>query len=181
MPPGPLDPREFRRRLVGLYALSLMEREGPLHGYRLSESIAQRTDGAWRPGPGSVYPSLGKLVENGLARAKVEGRRRTYTLTRDGERLLATVRARQQSFGQGRPDAALLWAYILGDHDAGEFLVRRLRHTLERTAAFLEAGPGTEAERERLRREVVTELRRTTERLAVDGDPVRRPSAGGTR
>ena len=65
MAPWPPYGPSLRRRLVGLYALTVMEREGPVHGYGISERIAERTDGAWRPGPGAVYPSLQKLVAGG--------------------------------------------------------------------------------------------------------------------
>ncbi len=77
---------------MGLYALTLMEREGPLHGYGLSERIAERTEGAWRPGAGSVYPSLRKLVESGLARSKATERRRVYSITPQGRALLRRMR-----------------------------------------------------------------------------------------
>ncbi len=60
----------MRPRLVGLYALATMEREGVVHGYLLSQRISERTDGAWRPGPGAVYPSLSALVERGWARRR---------------------------------------------------------------------------------------------------------------
>ena len=166
MRPPPSGPGVFRRRLVGLYALSLMQRDGPIYGYQLSEAIAERTQGAWRPGPGSVYPSLQKLVTAGLATATSAQRRRTYAITPEGVRLLRTIRARGEGFLHGRLDGTLLWAEILGERDAGEYLLRRLRHVWESTEQVLDTHPGTSAERRQLRDRVTAELTRALDHLS---------------
>jgi DNA-binding PadR family transcriptional regulator len=54
------------------------------NGYQLIQEIPARTDGAWRPSAGSVYPSLQQLVEEGLIAPEGTGRRRVYTLTDEG-------------------------------------------------------------------------------------------------
>lgn len=166
MPAPKMSPEHFRRRLVGLYALTLMEREGPLHGYRLSEAIAERTEGAWRPGPGSVYPSLKKLVDSGLATSRVSGRRRTYTISRKGIQLLREIRTRNQRFLFGKMDGTLLWTDILGEKDAGEYLLRRLRHVWDSTEMVLESGRTSPADKERLKRRLKAELHRELEHLS---------------
>jgi len=116
---------------VGLYGLTLMEREGPLHGYGLSERIAQRTDGAWRPGPGSVYPSLGQLVAAGLARVQKVQRRRVYSITSAGRSLLRQLRQTGGPLSRPRPDLSPLWAEVYGSTDFDRFLLLRLRRTLD--------------------------------------------------
>ena len=63
--------------------LSLLA-EGPSNGYSLIKTIAERTGGAWRPSPGSVYPTLQQLVDEELIEAVGEGRRTEYTLTDAG-------------------------------------------------------------------------------------------------
>ena len=40
--------------------------EGPQHGYQLIQAIEARTSGAWKPSPGSVYPTLQLLSDEGL-------------------------------------------------------------------------------------------------------------------
>src|SRR5690348_10863291 len=35
----------------------------PLNGYQVIQQIADRTDGAWKPSPGSVYPTIAQLVD----------------------------------------------------------------------------------------------------------------------
>jgi DNA-binding PadR family transcriptional regulator len=54
------------------------------NGYQLIQEIPARTDGAWRPSAGSVYPALQQLVDEGLIAPEGTGRRRVYTLTDQG-------------------------------------------------------------------------------------------------
>lgn len=78
---GPGGPRarrgDVRSAILGLLA------EGPSNGYGLIKAIAEKTDGAWKPSPGSVYPTLAQLVDEGLV-AKEDGPRGAYSLTEEG-------------------------------------------------------------------------------------------------
>jgi len=65
-----------RRGDVRLALLRLMAEE-PRNGYQLMQAIEERSEGLWRPSPGSVYPTLAQLEDEGLIRsAAVEGGRR---------------------------------------------------------------------------------------------------------
>src|SRR6266480_4188987 len=44
----------------------------PIHGYEIIQDIDSKTEGAWRPGAGSLYPILKKLVTEGLIKADPE-------------------------------------------------------------------------------------------------------------
>ncbi|RYZ30016.1 MAG: PadR family transcriptional regulator [Propionibacteriaceae bacterium] len=68
---------DVRSAILGLLA------EGPSNGYGLIKAIAEKTDGAWKPSPGSVYPTLAQLVDEGLV-AKEDGPRGAYSLTDEG-------------------------------------------------------------------------------------------------
>ncbi len=48
------------QRLLAL----LLER--PMHGYEMISELDSRTGGVWRPSPGSVYPTLQMLEDEGL-------------------------------------------------------------------------------------------------------------------
>jgi DNA-binding PadR family transcriptional regulator len=63
--------------------------EAPSNGYGLIKTIAEKTSGAWRPSPGSVYPTLQQLVDEELITAVGEGRRTEFTLTDDGRAYVA--------------------------------------------------------------------------------------------
>ena len=58
--------------------------EEPMHGYQVIQAIEARTNGAWKPSPGSVYPTLQLLADEGLVTAAEEGERKVYSLTEAG-------------------------------------------------------------------------------------------------
>ena len=59
--------------------------EEPMHGYQIIQVISERSSGNWRPSPGSVYPTLQQLEDEGLIEpAASESGRRAYTLTDSG-------------------------------------------------------------------------------------------------
>jgi DNA-binding PadR family transcriptional regulator len=59
--------------------------EEPMHGYQIIQVISERSGGNWRPSPGSVYPTLQQLEDEGLIEpAPAESGRRAYTLTEAG-------------------------------------------------------------------------------------------------
>ncbi|MDH6115774.1 DNA-binding PadR family transcriptional regulator [Kitasatospora sp. GAS204A] len=72
-----------RRGDVRASLLALLK-ERPMHGYEMITEIGERTSGAWRPSPGSVYPTLQLLEEEGLIEAQETGGKRLFTLTETG-------------------------------------------------------------------------------------------------
>ncbi len=128
-------------RLIALYALAVMQREGSVHGYQLSERISERTGGAWRPGAGAVYPALRRLVDRGLARREGDGRRRVYRITPKGRTVLRALQRRSGRAGRRGPEAGALWAEIVGEENLGRFLLRRLERDLEALRSFLARDP----------------------------------------
>ncbi len=61
--------------------------EKPMHGYQIIHEIEERSGGAWKPSPGSVYPTLQLLADEGFISAKETAGRKTYSLTDDGRKL----------------------------------------------------------------------------------------------
>ena len=58
--------------------------EEPMHGYQLMQEMTERSGGVWRPSPGSVYPTLSQLEDEGLVEGEKDGGRRVFSLTDDG-------------------------------------------------------------------------------------------------
>ncbi len=154
MPPG---------RLLGMYALACMEAEGSVYGYRVSERVAERTGGAWRPGPGAVYPALQALVDRGLARSKGLGRRRVYSITARGRAVLKRVRAYQRAVPA--PDVGILWAEVAGARDPGRFLVGRVSRAVDGVEAYLARSDLSPARAAALRRATLRTLDRSARRI----------------
>ena len=58
--------------------------EKPMHGYQIIQQIEERSGGSWKPSPGSVYPTLQLLADEGLIKAEESNGRKTYSLTEEG-------------------------------------------------------------------------------------------------
>ncbi|MDT0452736.1 PadR family transcriptional regulator [Streptomyces hesseae] len=72
-----------RRGDVRASILALLK-DRPMHGYEMIQEIAERSGGAWKPSPGSVYPTLQLLEDEGLISSASEGGKKLFTLTEDG-------------------------------------------------------------------------------------------------
>ena len=96
--PGDRGGRRRQRRGDIKFALLELLAEQPRHGYDLIKELEQRYSGFYRPSPGSVYPTLQLLEDNGsVVSEQVEGKR-VYTITDSGRKELAE---RQQSTPEG--------------------------------------------------------------------------------
>lgn len=63
--------------------------ESPMHGYQIIHEIETRSGGVWKPSPGSVYPTLQLLSDEGLIAAQESEGRRTYSLSEAGKEVAA--------------------------------------------------------------------------------------------
>lgn len=82
--PGMRRGPRAKRGDVRAAALALLAEES-MNGYQIIQEIGERSDGVWRPSPGSVYPALQQLEDEGLIRAQAdENGRRSYQLTDEG-------------------------------------------------------------------------------------------------
>jgi len=61
--------------------------EKPMHGYQIIHEIEERSGGAWKPSPGSVYPTLQLLADEGFISAEESNGRKTYSLTDEGRKV----------------------------------------------------------------------------------------------
>jgi DNA-binding PadR family transcriptional regulator len=77
---GPFRLRHGDVRVALLIALE----DGPAHGYELGQRLADRTKGAWRPSPGSIYPTLQALSDEDCITSEERGGKRIHTLTDKG-------------------------------------------------------------------------------------------------
>ncbi|CRZ17766.1 PadR family transcriptional regulator [Mycolicibacterium neworleansense] len=83
--------RRGRRGDVRAAILTLLA-ERPMHGYEMTQEIATRSNNLWKPSPGSVYPTLQLLVDEGLIiPAESEGSKKTFELTEEGRQAAAQI------------------------------------------------------------------------------------------
>jgi len=84
-----------RRGDVRLAVLMLLAEE-PRNGYQLMQTIEERSGGRWRPSPGSVYPTLAQLEDEGLIRG----------IEREGTKLFEITEAGRERLGESKVDPA---------------------------------------------------------------------------
>jgi DNA-binding PadR family transcriptional regulator len=76
--------RRSRRGDVRAAILALLA-ERPMHGYEMIQEITERSGQFWRPSPGSVYPTLQLLADEGLITSSAgSGSKRRFELTEEG-------------------------------------------------------------------------------------------------
>jgi DNA-binding PadR family transcriptional regulator len=99
--------RRSRRGDVRAAILALLA-EQPRHGYEIIREIGERSGGFWRPSPGSVYPTLQLLADEGLVISKDEHGKKLFELTDAGR-----TAAEEQ-------DSTPPWEHIAQDVDPSE-------------------------------------------------------------
>ena len=85
--------RRAQRGDVRTAVLDVLE-EGPRHGYDVIRELEERSGGRWRPSPGSVYPTLQMLEDEGLVAGEDRDGKRVYALTDAGRATLKERRDR---------------------------------------------------------------------------------------
>jgi DNA-binding PadR family transcriptional regulator len=65
-------------------AVLVLLAEQPMHGYQLIQEIAERSGGVWQPSPGSIYPVLQQLEDEGLILIEQTEGRKVANLTEAG-------------------------------------------------------------------------------------------------
>jgi DNA-binding PadR family transcriptional regulator len=92
-------------------AILVLLAEHPMHGYEMISELSDRTEGLWRPSPGSIYPTLQLLEDEGLVTARLDdnaGKKR-YSLTEEGQKAateLAKGPAPWEQMAAGAPAGA---------------------------------------------------------------------------
>ena len=99
--------RRMRRGNVRAAILLLLEEE-PRNGYQVMQEIEQRSEGAWRPSPGSVYPAFQLLADEGLIRGEARDGGNVFELTDAGRAYVEENREQLgnpwQQAGEGMPE-----------------------------------------------------------------------------
>lgn len=159
--PGPGRGRRRASRGDVRTAILLLLADEPMHGYQLMQAIGERTQGAWRPSPGAVYPTLDQLEDEGLATIQQDGGRRLVTLTEAGRSYLAEHAAElsdpfaEFADGAAGPDlrkpladlhVAARQVAVSGDPAQAEAAVRVLNQARRSLYLILAGEPDTAAE-----------------------------------
>jgi DNA-binding PadR family transcriptional regulator len=121
--------------------------ERPMHGYEIIQELAERTNGVWKVSPGSVYPTLQLLEDEGLVVAEEAGGKRRFTLTETG-------RSAASEASSGKPP----WEEVADGVDPGAFRLRQSVGPL--IGAVLQIGQAGSAEQQAEATALLDETRR---------------------
>src|SRR5215204_255206 len=157
MPGGPFGRRRRMRRGDVRAALLVLLAEEPRNGYGLMQEIERRSGGAWRPSPGSVYPALSQLEDEGLVRAEEAGGRKLFDLTDEGR-----AHVTEHADELGTP-----WDEVGGGETVGE--LRTLVFSVG-AAVMQVVQAGTEAQAAEAAK-VLEETRRSLYRILAGDEP----------
>ncbi len=160
--------RKVGRGDVRAAILALLAEE-PMHGYQIITELTERSGGEWRPSPGSVYPTLQALEDQGLVIAdKAEGRR-VFRLTTEG-----TVEA------DAAGDGPAPWE--VASRGANRSLVDLRDLMTEVAIATVQVGKAGSESQVKAVAEILAETRRRIYLILADGGAGTDPSdqAGGT-
>lgn len=157
--PGGFGPSHHRRRMRRgdvRAAILVLLAEQPNNGYGLMQEVEDRSDGVWRPSPGSMYPALAQLEDEGLVVAEESGGSRRYTLTDAGTTYVADNREQL-----GEP-----WADLSSEIGASRLELRDLIGQLA-TAAIQVSQAGSDAQIAKAH-EVLIDARKALYRLLAE-------------
>jgi DNA-binding PadR family transcriptional regulator len=131
----------------------------PMNGYQIIQQIAERSGGAWKPSPGSVYPTVQQLEDEGLVEADENGGRRLLRLTDAG-----------RDYVEAHPDEmAATWRAFdeSADEDTGD-LKPVIGQVMSAVWQIIVSGsPTQQAEAA----EILSETRRRLYGLLAEGEP----------
>jgi DNA-binding PadR family transcriptional regulator len=147
---GPRARGDVRAAVLALLA------EEPMHGYQIITEITDRSEGVWSPSPGSVYPTLQALEEEGLVTSTTTSGKKVFSLTDAG-------RAANEAREGGAP-----WEEVSDGIDAS---VLQLRDAMAQIVGALKqiARTGSAAQVAKART-VMAEARKSLYRILADDD-----------
>ena len=145
------------------YVILRLLKEKPRHGYEIIKALEERMGGGYTPSPGTVYPTLQLLEDQGFVRAVDSEGKRVYHITPEGEAfleehrdvvddILERVRETVRGFAGGRmaevnqafarvARATYRHAWRAGPDDPA---LERVAETLRKAAEEIEALRGTD-------------------------------------
>ena len=155
---GPGRRRRSKRGDVRAAVLLLLE-EQPRNGYQLIQEIEERSHSAWRPSPGSIYPVLNQLEDEGLITGTSGDGGRTFTLTPAG-----TAAVAQQRDALGQP-----WDSAAAEVGEGRFdLMRTTRQLWVAARQVMESGSDAQVKKAT---DIMKESRRRLYAVLSEEDP----------
>jgi DNA-binding PadR family transcriptional regulator len=149
--------RKARRGDIRTAALLLLAEE-PRNGYQIMQEVQERSQGVWSPSPGSVYPALAQLEDEGLISTEEKDGRKLFVLTDAGRKLVEERGAEEPA-----PWEQMSEGYSPQAHELGKLM-------REVASAFVQVMRNGSDEQMARAREVLSGARRDLYRILADGE-----------
>ncbi|MFX1483459.1 MAG: PadR family transcriptional regulator [Promethearchaeota archaeon] len=133
-------PQSIPRGLLR-HIIARLLRSNDMTGTDIMQRLRDLTDGAWNPSPGTIYPMLSSLEEDGYIKAvSTEGRSKTYTLTEKGrKRMEQMMKHRKGAVGEKTRLGPRLWEKLLDPNERVRFHMHGMDHSIESYESLLDS------------------------------------------
>ena len=96
--------------------LNILE-NGNKSGYEIMKTLEKET--GWKPSPGSVYPVLKGLKNEGFVNFKNEGKSKVYSLTKEGKKQTGLIKKRRDEFSKQILRNLEVYGRLMGEKNKG--------------------------------------------------------------
>jgi DNA-binding PadR family transcriptional regulator len=142
---------------IRVATLQLLDEE-PMHGYQIMSEIRERSGGVWKPSPGSVYPTLQQLEDEGLIASDGRGGKKVFHLTEAGHAAVAAIPA----------ESATPWLDVRGGIDPA--MVELRRGVGQVTTAVMQVVQVGSDQQMKAAQKILSDTRRQLYRLLAEDD-----------
>ncbi|MCL6003553.1 MAG: helix-turn-helix transcriptional regulator [Thermoplasmatales archaeon] len=127
-----MEPAEDRwNRGIIFFIILTMAKDGPIYGNQVSNLISERTEGAWKPSAGSIYPALERLKHRGLIERYEEGGKVMYRITEKGSAFVSKIRERHFERSPISKFMGKLWMDVMSPEERTRFILSSAQHTAD--------------------------------------------------
>ena len=145
-------PHSIPRGLLRFLIMKLLN-SNEMTGTEIIHTLAERSDGKWQPSPGSIYPMLAALDDEGLIEtARTEGRSKTYRVSEEGHTHLKVILSQKGALEHKARLGRKLWIQLLEPADQVHFHITHMDSSVGLLTELVESL--TRTERERLREHI---------------------------
>ncbi|MHA1924992.1 MAG: PadR family transcriptional regulator [Candidatus Thorarchaeota archaeon] len=152
-------PHSIPRGLLKHVIIRLLH-SGDLTGSDIMRVLDERSEGQWRPSPGSIYPLLSSLEGEGIIETvKTEGRSKTYSLSKDGRARIKEILHKRGDVEHKARLNRMMLLQLLEPCDRVHFWVSGFNHAIDKLGDAIDKLTASE------RRKIGARMRKTSKRL----------------
>jgi len=133
-------PQSMPRGLLRHIIPRLLYRQ-EMTGTEIMQRLSNLTENQWNPSPGTIYPLLSSLEEDGVIEAATtDGRSKTYCLTEEGKKQMLNAITRMTSeVGQKTRLGPRIWEQLLEPDERMRFHLHGMHHSIESFHSVLDS------------------------------------------